>query len=378
MHIDKRLLELGAIVLVIGVTGMTGWQLHRHWSGADTPDYQAPIQTSQGLTASENKPKGKRTRVTRYLLRHHFVGSALVVKNGHIIYQQGFGYANAVRPTPNDSQSQYQILSIQKSLTAAMVMKLISEQRLRMTTPLSRFYPQIKNARNVTVKQLLNMTSGLSLDRNSKTPLSEKQVVAYDVKHLESHPKLAGQWRYEPVNYVLLAGIVTKLTHRSYTQNFNATFKKPLHLTHTGFVQQWGHRVFRTTSYHHVSSNQLTPNYQRVYHESRAAMQNELGTGQLYMTTTDLFRAEQQLLSGKVISRQAISELHQAGSVSTYGGGVYNQSNGIRLHGIGYGYESAGLLTRDGKSGVVLLSNDYRKKASVLPLAKALFKKVAG
>ncbi|KRL76567.1 beta-lactamase [Secundilactobacillus paracollinoides DSM 15502 = JCM 11969] len=376
MQPRKQALKIGAVLLAVSTVGLIGWHLHQRHQTVITTSHQS-LQPATKSGKQRQTASHKRRRVTQYLTRHHFVGSALVIKNNRVIYQQGIGWANARQSVPNDNQSEYQILSIQKSLTAAMVMKLVTAHRLRLNTTLSRFYPKIKNADHISIRSLLNMTSGLSLTHGSPSRLTAKQVVAYDADHLTSQPNQVGQWHYEPVNYVLLTGIIMRLTHRSYAQNFNTMFKGPIHLLHSGFVQQWGHTVFRTTSYHHISNRQIVPNYQRVYHESTVAMQNELGTGQVYMSTRDLFRVEQALLQGRLISKRAVAQLHQPGSVSTYGGGVYNQPDGIRLHGIGYGYESAALLTRNDRTGVVLLSNDYRRHASVLPLANTMFKKVA-
>lgn len=91
------------------------------------------------------------------------------------------------------------------------------------------------------------------------------------------------------------------------------------------------------------------------------------------MTAYALFKVESRLLQGKIISIKNVRTLHTAGTSSTYGGGVYNQPNGIRSHGIGYGYESCVLESRNGKNGVVLLSNYYRPAASIQKLAVPLF-----
>lgn len=48
-------------------------------------------------------------------------------------------------------------------------------------------------------------------------------------------------------------------------------------------------------------------------------------------------------------------------------------SNGIRSHGLGYGYESSVYLSPDGKTGVVLLSNYYRKAAGSQAAANKIF-----
>lgn len=95
------------------------------------------------------------------------------------------------------------------------------------------------------------------------------------------------------------------------------------------------------------------------------------------MTPFDLFKVEQAILKGKIIPKASVAILHQPGLNAPYGGGIYNQQNGIRSHGIGYGYESSLFITRNGKSGVVLLSNDYRPANQIQNLAARLFDDLA-
>lgn len=82
----------------------------------------------------QHKTTQQTKQITSYLKRNHFVGSAIIVKNNHILYQQGFGYANYKSDIPNTPSSEFQILSIQKSLTAVMAMKLITQGKLSLNT----------------------------------------------------------------------------------------------------------------------------------------------------------------------------------------------------------------------------------------------------
>ena len=107
--------------------------------------------------------------------------------------------------------------------------------------------------------------------------------------------------------------------------------------------------------------------------ESKAQMANELGTGQVYMSTADLFTVESAILKGQLLSKKNVAILHTRTATGEYGGGVYNMSNGIRSHGLGYGYESSVFLSPDGKTGVVLLSNYYRKAAGSQAAAQKIF-----
>lgn len=386
---------LAVLLAVIGVAGgAVYWRTnHQEFRTQQARKQANNRKREQALNVEEKKRQAKvnqtapkklstksskqTTRVTKYLNRNHFVGSALIVKNNRIIYRKGFGYANYATKQRNSTKSEYQILSVQKSLTAVMAMKLIHQGKLSLNTRLSKYYPKVKNARNITIRNLMDMDSGLVMNRTgSYRPLKEKEVVKYATEHVINRSPRNKDW-YQPVNFVLLAGIISKITHTSYKKYFDKLFTRPLKLKGTGFVQQWESRPNRTLGYHWLKSTQIKQNYDKQYHEARASMQNELGTGQVFMTAWDLYKTEQHILRGNIIPQSNVALLHQPGSNAPYGGGIYNQNNGIRSHGIGYGYESSIFITRNGRSGVVLLSNDYRPANSIQDLAAKLFDDVA-
>lgn len=387
----------GLLLLVIIVIG-GALAIKQHLDAQNAR--QAEINRSEGnrpssqknASRSKNKPKetvkfqakgsgdhadAQTNDITMYLKKNHFVGSALIIKNDRFLYRRAFGYANYADRIKNRTNSEFQILSIQKSLTAACIMKLVQERKLSLKTPLAHFYPTISNATHIRIRNMLDMDSGLSMKEvGSARLLNEKQVVAFAVKHLSSKKSEFDKWQYQPVNYVLLSGIISRLTGETYKKYFEQTFIKPMNLKGTGFVQDQPLTLYKTTGYRYQKANQFSQNYRRPFNETQASMNNELGTGQVYMTAFELFKAEHRLLQGKVISLANVRILHTSGSSSTYGGGVYNQTNGIRSHGIGYGYESSILESRDGKNGVVLLSNNYRPVASIQNLSVQLFNRV--
>ena len=67
------------------------------------------------------------------LKNRKFVGTALVVKKGHVVYQQAFGMANAQHHKKNTVRSQFMINSVQKSMTGMLVMKAAQTGQLQLT-----------------------------------------------------------------------------------------------------------------------------------------------------------------------------------------------------------------------------------------------------
>ncbi|MCT3298735.1 class A beta-lactamase-related serine hydrolase [Lactiplantibacillus pentosus] len=310
-------------------------------------------------------------QITKILNLSHFVGSALVVKNDHVIYQRAFGYANKAKNERNQVDSKYQILSIQKSMTAVGIMQLVKAGKIKLTDPISMYYPTLKHGRQTTIRQMLDMTTGFRLKNGSKEYLPENKVIDYAKHNVCYYPDKNGISNYSSVNFLLLAGIIRQVTGESYQHFFTERFIDKLDLQSTGFlIHGQGQRA--TTGYR-GPADQTVPDYQETMPETKAQMANELGTGQVYMSVHDLFTVESAILKGKLLPKKDVALLHTRTATGEYGGGVYNISNGIRSHGLGYGYESSVFLSPDGKTGVVLMSNYYRKAAPIQPAANKIF-----
>ncbi|MGY5269591.1 serine hydrolase domain-containing protein [Lactiplantibacillus plantarum] len=320
-------------------------------------------------TFSNNKNTDE--QVTKVLKLSHFVGSAMVVKNNHVIYNRAFGYANKAKNERNQVNSKYQILSIQKSMTAVGIMQLVQAGKLKLTDSISKFYPSLKHGRQTTIRQMLDMTTGFRLNTGLKEFSSEDKVVNYAKHNVYYYPEKNGTANYSSVNFLLLAGIIRQITGQTYKHYFTTHFIDQLGLTETGFVID-GLGKHATIGYRSDTS-ETSPNYKKTMPESKAQMANELGTGQVYMSNADLFKVESAILKGKLISKQNVDILHTRTATGEYGGGVYNLSDGIRSHGVGYGYESSIFLSPDGKTGVVLMSNYYRKAAGIQATANKIF-----
>lgn len=322
-----------------------------------------------------NKTRSTNQQITHILKLSHFVGTALVVKNNHVVYQKGFGYSDAATKVKNGPQSKYQILSIQKSLTAAAIMQLVQAKKIKLSDKLSKYYPSISHGHEITLRMMLDMASGLRQTGSSKDELPEDEVVNEAVTHIGFTPAKYNVFHYSSVNFLLLAGIIRQQTGQSYQSYFEKHFIKKLGLNGSGFVTD-GLGKHATLGYS-ASETQILPDYTKPVDETKAQMANELGTGQVYMTAGDLFKVESGILKGKLMTKANVAILHTPSATGTYGGGVYNEQPAvIRSHGVGYGYESALKLSTDGKNGVVLLSNCNRQAVTIQTATAKIFEEL--
>lgn len=77
--------------------------------------------------------------VTRYMKRTHTPGISLaVVRDGKIIREQGYGLANVEHGVPVTPDTMFQSASVGKQLTAALVMLLVKDGKLKLDDPIAR------------------------------------------------------------------------------------------------------------------------------------------------------------------------------------------------------------------------------------------------
>jgi len=114
------------------------------------------------------------------------MGSFIISKNGKPVYQNIIGNSQIEgdKKVTATAETQYRIGSITKTFTAVMIFQLIEEKKLTLDTKLSNFFPEMPNATQITIANLLNHSSGLAdhvnenrqwiADPHSKTELLEK------------------------------------------------------------------------------------------------------------------------------------------------------------------------------------------------------------
>lgn len=167
------------------------------------------------------------------------MGSVAISYKDSIIYSKQIGYSNAETKKLIDENTKFRVGSVTKTYTAVLVLKAIEEQKLKFTTKLSSYYPQIKNAEKITIEQLLKHRTGiynftgkdgeLDWERNFHT---EDEFINYFSKE-KSNFEPGTEYEYSNTNYALLGFILEKIYQKSYAKILEEKIIKPLHLKNT-------------------------------------------------------------------------------------------------------------------------------------------------
>ena len=151
------------------------------------------------------------------------------------------GYADLERRTPVTPDTAFAIASVTKTFTAALIMALREEGRLGLDVPVSRYLPELRLDRKITVRMLLDHTSGLRdfffhpridpvLVGHPSRAWDEATALRYVGK---PYFKPGRGWHYSNTNYLILGLLAAKLGEAPLDELFRTRFSEPLGLSDT-------------------------------------------------------------------------------------------------------------------------------------------------
>ncbi|MGG5210172.1 serine hydrolase domain-containing protein [Chryseobacterium sp. MIQD13] len=286
------------------------------------------------------------------------MGSVSVFKNGEEVYKRTFGDINisALKITPN---LKYNIGSVSKMITATLVFKLVDEKKITLNDKLSSFFPEIPNSDNITIKNLLEHTSGLQnfiiKDSNNhwlKKQASQKEIIDEIIK--QGYAFQPGEKvLYSNSAYYLLAKIIEKKYNSSYSAALEKTIIKPLKLQNFA-------------SFHNHNYNNIAPSY--LYEDGWKKtddfyFENVIGVGDIASTMYDTNLFISQLFTGKIISKASLKAMTPTDG-DFFGRGLINTSFGGNIlyghHGDTYGSHSIVLYDPNNRIAISLVLNGER------------------
>src|SRR5690348_13566934 len=88
-------------------------------------------------------------------------GAVLVAQKGKVLFEEGYGYKNAAAKTMNDVHTIFQIGSVTKQFTSAVILQLQQEKKLSVKDKLSKYFPDYPRGNDISLENLLTHTSGI-------------------------------------------------------------------------------------------------------------------------------------------------------------------------------------------------------------------------
>ena len=212
-----------------------------------------------------------------------------------------FGTASLENPTPVTTASRFKIGSITKVFTATLIHRLIEEGRLSYDTPISRFFPAYPNGKGITVRNLLEHTSGIpemlvmpAVQQNLARYWSAEALIDLVAKQPPLF-KPGTRQMYCNTGFLMLAVIAEKITGQPYAEQIRAIFVDKLGMKSL-LVGVDGAVVPRLVSGYSGSNGEMQL-------PMAASIAIALGTGNLVATPDDVVRLVNldRLLKNKVL-----------------------------------------------------------------------------
>jgi len=226
-----------------------------------------------------------------------FSGTILVSKDGKIIFENSYGYADKEKNVLNRNHTKYNIGSIGKEFTAIMILQLAQENKLSLNDKLNKylnFFP-VEVGSKVTIKNLLTHSSGFGdflmnpeFEKNKKNYKELGELIKFISKQkLQFEP--GTEKRYSNSGYAILGGIIENVTGKSYTDNFSERILSPLSMNSSGYID-WDYAdPLKASGYIKDIKGNLRDNKNLELQGSPA--------GGMYSTVEDLLRLDQSLLN---------------------------------------------------------------------------------
>lgn len=247
--------------------------------------------------------------------------AVLVKKDGHVVFEKGYGVTDERTKRPIDSHTNFRLASVTKQFTAMAVMLLVQDKKLRYEETLGEIFTEFPEyGKKITIRQILNHTSGLpdyedlmDAEEKSKGPIwsPEKQIQDGEVLALLEKAK-AGKfapgtkWDYSNSGYVLLGVIVAKVSGKSYAQFLHERIFAPLKMTDT-LVFEKGKNSAPNRAFGHTKRGD-------AFHETdQSSTSATLGDGGVYSNIADLSKWDDALRNHSLLSEEEMKPAFLAG-----------------------------------------------------------------
>jgi CubicO group peptidase (beta-lactamase class C family) len=329
-------------------------------------------------------PRGKSTSFNRSiddlfagLKKPESPGCALaVIKEGKVIYKQGYGCANLEYGTPITPSSVFYIASLTKQFTAMSILLLVQQGKLSLDDDIRNYLPEVPNFGSViTIRHLVHHTSGLR-DYEELLAMAgwrmDDVLTREHMLNIISHQKELNfspgdEYQYCNTGYSLLAEIVARKSGQSFREFTDANIFKPLGMTST-HVHDDHERIVRNRAFSYRPEGDKS--FKNAFNNASV-----VGGGGMYSTVEDLAKWINNFDQGRVGGPDILKQMHEQGMLNNgktnrYAFGLaiddYKGMKMVEHNGAFAGYRSDIMRFPDRQFAVVLLGNSSSINATQL------------
>ncbi|HDR6999637.1 beta-lactamase family protein [Bacillus cereus] len=317
-----------------------------------TPTSIVKAEPTQNIVGSlQTSTQRNRTFVKQAMqdtLQLGYPGILAKTSQGRKTWGYAAGVADLRTKKPMKTDFRFRIGSVTKTFTATVILQLAGENRLNLDDSIEKWLPDViqgngYDAKQITIRQMLNHTSGIAEYSRSKEADFTNTKRLYTAEELvkigiSAPPDFApGKgWSYSNTGYVLLGMLIEKVTGNNYAEEIENRIIEPLELSNTflpgnssiipgnkharGYVQQEEGSELKDVTY---------------FNPSIAS-----SAGDMISTADDLKKFFSYLLGGKLLKEKQLNQMFTTvpagrGGINGYGLGIFEIKlpNGVPIWG---------------------------------------------
>ena len=252
--------------------------------------------------------------------RYDFNGAILIAKNEKIVYSNQIGIADFKKKAPLHKESIFQLASVSKQFTAAAIMLLTERDKIKLTDTVNVYFPDFPY-KNVTIKNLLNHTSGLPKYfwvaehkwNQEKAPINSEMMELLETSNVQRFFKPGRNFDYSNTGYFVLASIVEKVSGISFSAFLKSNIFEPLQMKNS-YVYSFENDSIRKNQ---LNGYRLHRGWRHI--KIRGSVNDAIvGDKNVYTTAEDLYRWTQGLNTGRLLTKESLELMYSKGE-TVYG-----------------------------------------------------------
>ena len=310
--------------------------------------------------------------------------TALIYKDGEVIYRKGFGYANLELDVKMQPEHVFEIGSITKQFTAIAILMLEEQGKLKVEDEITKYIPDYPtNGKTITIHHLLNHTSGIksytaieSFREQARVDFTPTELIdVFKNQPMDFDP--GEQYRYNNSGYVILGYIIELITGESYEAFVQKNFFDKLGMKNTHYGSH--EKIIKNRAYGYQ-------NRDGYVNADYLSMSLPYAAGAIISNVDDLLIWQKALNNHELISKETYEKAINGSSLNNgdyigYGYGLQAgriQGSKSITHGGGiFGYTTQGIYLPDEDVFVSVLTNcdcnspgNYATKIAAIVIGK--------
>ena len=235
-----------------------------------------------------------------------------VLRDGKLVFAKGYGRANLELAAPVNTKTVFRIGSLTKQFTAAGVLLLAEQGKLKIDDKLSLYLPNFPRASEVTLRDLLDHTSGIHnftegpvIDKISTSGATVEELVADIAGQSPLYDFEPGTgWWYSNSNYALLGAVIEKVSGKSWAAFMKSEIFDKLGMADTAADDARDVVPGRASGYSLIGG---APG--KFRNADFTDMSVPYAAGALRSTAEDMARWNAALFGGKLLKPESLKEM---------------------------------------------------------------------